>query len=429
MELLLTKETRQILGQRMYQSMGFLQMGIEELEQTMHELCMENPILEESPVSKDKSINRNNYGRIRTQSGQDKDLPIPEKVYYTLKMSLSEQLQLLPRSPEMDFALNLLLVNLDDKGFLPERIEETREWKQRPKVFSDALSILQGLDPAGVGARNVSECLCIQLNRMGLRDTIAYAICERYFQHLLRNHINHIAKALGVEESEIVKAKTVIASLNPVPANGYDDGKYTIWATPDIEISFENGIPMVVKLDSYVPEYSINKYYEELGKSNDLSEEDKTYFREKISQAKWVLNCLEWRKETIVACAEVMAREQQEFFETGHNIQPCSMNAVADELGVHPSTVSRTVKDKFVACQWGVFPMSYFFTHEIGSSTVNTIVEVIKQIVQEEDPKHPLSDNALCKALAERGIEIARRTVAKYRDEAGIPSATGRKSR
>ena len=134
----------------MYQSMGFLQMGIEELEQTMHELCMENPILEESPVSKDKSINRNNYGRIRTQSGQDKDLPIPEKVYYTLKMSLSEQLQLLPRSPEMDFALNLLLVNLDDKGFLPERIEETREWKQRPKVFSDALSILQGLDPAGV---------------------------------------------------------------------------------------------------------------------------------------------------------------------------------------------------------------------------------------------------------------------------------------
>lgn len=119
----------------MYQSMGFLQMGIEELEQTMHELCMENPILEESPVSKDKSINRNNYGRIRTQSGQDKDLPIPEKVYYTLKMSLSEQLQLLPRSPEMDFALNLLLVNLDDKGFLPGKDRRNPRMEAKTKSF------------------------------------------------------------------------------------------------------------------------------------------------------------------------------------------------------------------------------------------------------------------------------------------------------
>ena len=124
-----------------------------------------------------------------------------------------------------------------------------------------------------------------------------------------------------------------------------------------------------------------------------------------------------------------MAREQSEFFETGKGIRPCSMNDIAGRLGIHPSTVSRAVKNKYIACRWGVFPMLRFFTQEVGGGTAEEITAQICELIDAEDARHPLSDNALCKALAERGYEVARRTVAKYRGEAGIPPATGRKKR
>lgn len=429
MEILLSRETKQILGQRMYQSMSLLQMGAEELEEYMHELSLENPLIDEKPRKADTYIASSGCGRVRMQNGQDLELPIPDKVRNTLKMSLNEQIQFYHLPESTAAALRLLLLNLDEKGFLPENITGTKEWKKKPQAFAEALTVLQSLEPSGVGARNISECLCLQLERMGKKETLAYVICKEYLQHLVKSHFNHISKALNVEESKVIEAKKLIASLNPVPSNGFDDGKYTIWAVPDVEIAYDGGEPVVVKLDSYMPEYTINQYYEQMGSRKDLSEEESGYLREKINQAKWALDCVDRRKEMIVACAEVMAQEQREFFETGGKIHPCSMNDIANKLGVHPSTVSRTVKNKYIACRWGIVPMSRLFTQEIGGGTSEEITEAIKNIIREEDPKHPLSDNALCKSLSERGFEVARRTVAKYRDEAGIPPATGRKKR
>lgn len=429
MEILLSRETKQILGQRMYQSMNLLQMGIEELEGYMHELSLENPLIDEKPRNADSFIASSGCGRVRMPNGQNLDLPIPDKMRNTLKMSLNEQLRFLHLPEATAAAVRLLLLNLDEKGFLPEEIAETKEWKKNPQVFADALTVLQSLEPSGVGARNISESLCLQLERMGKKDTLEYVICKNYLHHLVKSHFNHISKSLNIEERKVMEAKKLIASLNPVPSNGFDDGTYTIWATPDVEIVFDDGEPVVVKLDSYMPKYTINQYYEQLGSRNDLSEEESGYLREKINQAKWALGCIDRRKEMIVACAEVMAQEQREFFETGSNIRPCSMNDIASKLDVHPSTVSRTVKNKYIACRWGIVPMSRLFTQEVGGGTSGEITEAIKSIIREEDPKHPLSDNALCRSLSERGFEVARRTVAKYRDEAGIPPATGRKKR
>lgn len=234
---------------------------------------------------------------------------------------------------------------------------------------------------------------------------------------------------LNVEESCVLEAKKQIASLNPVPSNGFDDGKYTVWAVPDVEIVIEDGEPVVVKLDSYMPEYTINQYYEQMLLRNDLSKEESGYLFEKIDQAKWALDCIERRGEMITACAQLLAREQSDFFKTGSNIRPLFRSDIAKKLGVHPSTISRTIKNKYIACRWGIVPMSRLFAQEVGGGTSDEITEMIKSLIREEDPAHPLSDNALSKGLHEKGFEISRRTVAKYRDDAGIPPATGRKKR
>ena len=412
----------------MYQSMNFLQMGAEELGEYMRELSMENPLLEELPHRQSCSQSTGG-GRIRTQSGDDMELPVPDKVQRTLKMAVEEQIRFMHLPKKTEAALRLLLLNLDDRGFLPPDIERTRMWRHAPDEFAAALELLQGLEPVGVGARSVSECLCLQLEHMGMEDELAYIICRDWLDHLMRSHINHISKALGVEESEVMQAKQLISTLNPTPSNGFDDGRCTVWAVPDVEIVIEDGEPVVVKLDGYMPEYTISGYYESLSASEGLSGDESEYLREKIEQARWALGCVARRKETVVACAEAMAREQSEFFETGQGIRPCSMNDIAGRLGIHPSTVSRAVKNKYIACRWGVFPMSRFFTQEVGGGTAEEITAQIRELIDAEDARHPLSDNALCKALAERGYEVARRTVAKYRDEAGIPPATGRKKR
>lgn len=428
MEILLSRETKLILGQRMYQSMSFLQMSAEELAEYMKELSMENPLLEELPHRQIRSQTVGG-GRIRTQRGDEMELPIPDKVQRTLKMAVEEQIRFMHLPKKTEAALRQLLLNLDDRGFLPPDIEQTRMWRSAPDEFKIALELLQGLEPIGVGARSVSECLCLQLEHMGMQDELTYVICRDWLDHLMRSHINHISKALNVDEGAVMQAKKLISTLNPTPSNGFDDGRCTVWAVPDVEIVIESGEPVIVKLDGYMPEYTISAYYERLSASEGLSNEESEYLREKIEQARWALSCVARRKETVIACAEAMAHEQREFFENGQTVRPCSMNDVAARLGVHPSTVSRAVKNKYIACRWGVFPMSRFFTREVGGGTAEEITAQMRELINAEDARHPLSDNALCKALAERGYEVARRTVAKYRDEAGIPSATGRKVR
>ena len=224
MEIILCTETKQILGQRMYQSMNLLQMGIEELSEYMHDLSMENPLIEENTGKTGSFIARSGGGKIKRQNGQNLELPIPDKVLNTLKMALDEQVQFLHLPEATASALRTLLLNLDEKGFLPEDFTKTKEWKKRPREFAEARRVLQSLEPAGVGACNISECLCLQLERMGMKDTLAYTICKDYLQHLARNHFNHIAKSLNVDENQIIEAKAVITALNPVPSNGFDEG-------------------------------------------------------------------------------------------------------------------------------------------------------------------------------------------------------------
>ena len=426
MELSLKHETKLVIGQRMYQSMNFLQMGLEELDACLMQLSMENPLLEATPpaVEPSSAIMRPYAGKARIKNGNSIGLPIPERSKQTLRSALDEQLISMHLSQELERAVRFLIINLDERGYLSSDIELSEA------ILTEALTVLQSMEPAGVGARSLGECLCIQLRRRGLEGSTEEMICTNYLEHLAKNHIHHISKALNISELDVMDAKQTISSLNPIPSNGFDGGECTVWVIPDVEICFENGQLRLLYMDMYMPSYGVNSYYANMLSRNDISDEERNYLREKLSQAQWALSCVKRRRDTLLSCAGAIAEEQREFFESSSfPIRPCSMTDVARRMGVHPSTVSRTVKDKYISCCRGVFPMSSFFAREVCGETSGDILQVILSIISGEDPKRPLSDSAICQLLSSRGYDIARRTVAKYRDMANIPPATGRKQR
>ena len=433
MEILLKKETKIMLGQQMYQSMNLLQMSAVELDSYLNELSMENPLLEEKPpVScvEDRYINIYSSSVKKKNNGDSMEIPIVDNNRDCLCSYLEEQLYLMHLEESLENAVKLLIINLDKKGYLPELFLTNGIFKNNEKLFTKAHEVLKSMDPPGVGALDLSDCLCIQLERLGKKDSLAYILCEKWLEHLAKDHINHISKALSVSEAKVVEAKEQIKNLNPIPANGYNDGSSVAWAIPDVEIEFEDGEPVIYSSERYMPSYGISASYRQMAENSNLSDEEREYFREKLAEAQWAVNSVKRRRDTLMRCVSAIVDEQRVFFEYGSmQLRPYTMSDLAEQLGIHQSTVSRAMKNKYISCKWGLFPISYLFAQEVCGETADNIGNLIKEIISGENPKKPMSDNDISKKLAERGYNIARRTVAKYRENANIPSATGRKIR
>ncbi len=431
--LVLSNENKLVLGQKMYQSMVLLQMGTEELESYLNELSMENPLLEAGPPKAGADIRHAcaRSGRVRGRSGEDHELPVPDKSMNTLRSELTEQLSFMGLSTELEQALRFLIINLDDRGYLSPELESSGTWSSAPSLFGEALELLQSMEPAGVGARSLSECLCLQLQRMGLRDSAAYAVCRDHLEHLARNHFNHISKALGISAAETERAKKLISSLNPTPSNGYDDGRCDCWVVPDVEVELTgDGELLLHMLEQQMPNYGVSVYYSGMLDNEGLTDEEREYFSQKLSQAQWVVECVKKRRETLLKCVTAIVDEQRDFFtDPAGTLRPCTMSDIAYNIGMHPSTVSRALKNKYLTCSRGLFPLSHFFANQVSGDTSDEIIRCMRRLLSDEDPRHPLSDSAICQGLSDMGYDIARRTVAKYRDKAGIPPATGRKAR
>jgi RNA polymerase sigma-54 factor len=432
LELCLQGEIRQIMGQQMYQSLSFLQMSAEELSDYLQELSMENPLLESLPPKRpieSRTISMR-AGTARRYNGELLDLPIPDRCAQSLTDALLDQLLTMGLSPKLEAALQHLIINLDERGYLIPGTDRTSIWTKTPELFEKALVVLRSMDPPGVGAENLSDCLCLQLERMGLENSPAYMICKDCLEHLARNHIHHIAHKLSITEQEVVDAQNLIRSLDPIPSNGFDDGRQSVAIIPDIVLEFEEGEPVFYTGDDCLPSYQVSPVYSQMALREDLSEEERSYFREKIEQAKWAVSCVNRRRETLLRCAEEIVNEQWDFFTNQEGtVHPLSMGETAARLGVHLSTISRTVKNKYISCRKGTFPFSYFFAAEVGGDTPEEICRALKRIIAREDRCHPLSDSKICDALRADGYDIARRTVAKYREKENIPPATGRRER
>lgn len=437
MKIEMTNKQTRTLSQQQQQSMKILQMSAHELDIFINELSLENPMFdilppEERPEQPIHDMYFSNYYIKKDDQEVNREGLFPIRKKLTFKQTIIAQIMGIRVSNAMYQDLRYLVEEMDDRGFLPSDYENLPLFCHDEKRYTDAVQIIQSFEPAGVGARSLAECLCLQLNRKGVTDTLPYVICEKYLKQLCKGQLKYIADELSVPLDAVRNTRELVSSLNPNPANGYSASTDAPYILPDIEvISGENGLEVYIA-EKYNPRYVINPYYLKMSLDAELSEEEQAYFKDKLAQAKCVIEHVSRRKSTLLACAEIIVARQRNFFvDRVSPMLPLTMSEIAIKMNVHPSTVSRTIKDKYLLCQWGVFPLSHFVVSEVASSgsSKEEIVSVLKQIVDREDSKHPLSDRELSEELAKLGYRVARRTVVKYRESLQIPSACARKVR
>ena len=453
MELGLNLKQTQTLSPQMMQAMEILQMGSQELLEYIQETLQENPVLEseerrqpeESPEDallrrklewlESTDVQNRWYHQEDAQDLSDLTVgavgadPGEESLYYYLRSQI--QFETLPKP--LAAAVRCVLESLSGNGYLDDPIADLATHAGvDEKTMERAVELVQALEPAGVGARNLSECLCLQLTRRG-ETGLPLTIADRYLEAMSKDHYNLIARETGASREDIQAACKVIRSLNPRPGAGFAPREALGYITPDlVVVSFEDHFE-ILSNDYYFPSLKVSSYYHQLMRSTDESQV-KDYLTNKVRQAKWVVSSVEQRRSTLMACANCIVERQESFFRRGPgHLRPMTLADVAQALDVHESTVSRAVKDKYLQCAHGVFPLGYFFSRALPAGSGGDSVSAeqaksaIKKLIAAEDKTKPLSDQKLCQLLTEQGIEISRRTVAKYRDELGISSTSGRK--
>jgi len=427
------------LTPQLLQSMEVLQMASQELLEYISRMAEENPLLDQSdpPETAYEALRRQagwidgglgNRGTFVHEEGA-LEAGQTDRELESLSAFLRDQLHRL-RLPKPLAALCGYLAELvDEDGYLSQEDLDGLAGLRIPQALTDqALETLQSLDPPGVGARSLSECLLLQLSRRGGADPAAMDIAARFLPELGRKHYAAIARKLGVDEAAVRRAERTIASLDPYPGRAFQPAGPTAYIRPDVFVARLDGELKVVLNDYYLPRVSVNDYYLRLLKSSG-EKETRDYLRQKLQQAKWLLDSLERRGSTLRRCAEAALEAQRPFFtgETG-DLVPMTLSDLARRLELHPSTVSRAVRGKYLQCRQGTYPLRYFFSRPIGGGVSRQAAkQALLALVREEDPRHPLSDQALCRLLADRGIQTARRTVTKYRLELGIGSSAARR--
>jgi RNA polymerase sigma-54 factor len=327
----------------------------------------------------------------------------------------------------------MLIGNIDEYGYLKATLEElTASTALPPERILDVLKVIQTFDPPGVGARDLRECLMLQLERANQKDTLEYRIVSDFMEALGKRRIPEIARGTGTEVDEVQDALENIARLEPRPGRAYlaDNDQYIL---PEVFVHRSGDDFVVSTNNEHIPHLRISNTYKDLMSQGDNSPEVRNYIREKIRAGKFLIKSLHQRQQTILNIAREIVKRQREFMEKGVAfLKPLTMVQIAEVVGVHETTVSRAVSGKYIQTPQGIFEMKYFFTAGIqtasGDGMSNTSVkDMIAEIFKQEDQGKPLSDQAVVRMLQDKGIVIARRTVAKYRTELNILPSNLRK--
>lgn len=429
------------LTPQLLQSMKLLQMNSQELVEYLNQVREENPLIEhEEPQEL-----RREYEALRSKASwldagvrivggpSGMEWPAAERgrrdwEAESLEVFLVDQLERLHLDKGKLALCRYLARMVDEDGYLsPEDLESLPE-KLPKKLVAEALETVQSLDPSGVGARDLSECLVLQLRRSGGSD-LAIRIAEDFLPQLGRQHLGAIAKALGVSVAEVRRAEERIASLEPHPGRAFRTEEEVLYVRPDVFIVEVEGELKVVLNEYYLPRITISDYYARLLRESP-EKETREYLKEKMQQARGVINGLERRGGTVRRCAERVLEVQRGFFEgRTRELSPMNLASLAQELELHPSTVTRAIRGKYLQCRQGTYPLRYFFSGAVGEAgpSQQAVKQKLLVLIRDEDKAHPLSDQAICEALSTQGVQVARRTVAKYRIALGIPSSTARK--
>lgn len=408
------------LSQWQQQSLRILAMPATELREQMNRELESNPVLEPDDGF--------TVGIAGGDTGDDTHLEPYEShrghhSYSTLQDELLFQLM----TQNFTVAVGLgeyLIACLDDSGYLRMSDEELAAATCLPEqVIAAAVAELQQMEPAGVFAHGLSECLLLQLRQREKREMVAECICDKYLETVALGHLSVVAKEIGCTADEVRQSLAIIRTLNPKPGSGFGGGR-THYIVPDVKVTVQQGELAVTSLTG--SSVHINPYYtERLPMVDDLTS---NYLQGEIARGNRLIQCLEQRRRTLLAVTRAAVDFQREFFVSGKPLRPLTMAELASLLGVHESTVSRAVSGKHLRYAGGTMPLSKLFCAGLSAGgSIADAKQAIAALVAGEDKAAPLSDEKITALLARQGMTLSRRAVAKYRDELRIPSSPLRK--
>jgi RNA polymerase sigma-54 factor len=465
MKLGLQLRLQQTLAPQLIQSLKMLQMPVLKLEQTIRQELSTNPLLEEVDEQEQELAEETSESEFDvTESSQEeesgdgvdwdeyffdeeegykvreprenKEEEFEGTAFHTTNLydHLTQQLSLLKLSDEEHLIGEYIIGNISPEGFLSISVPEmAKELSIDSAKIEKVLAMIQRFDPTGVGARDLRESLLIQLKEKGLEGSLAYRIVEEHIHELDRKSILQIAKLMGVTVEKAQQTMNIIKGLSPSPAYGrFDPPAQPI--VPDLMIERFGDEYIVFHNDRYVPRLRVNPGYRDLiRRGNTSSPDTKKYIKQKLEQARWMLNAINQRRTTMIRVMEAIIGKQRDFFDNGPAfLRPLIMEEIAKAVEMNVATISRVSNGKYVQTPYGVYEIKYFFNAGIArmdgeDMSKRSVKQRIEEIIRGEPQDRPLSDQEIYRMLNEEGIRLARRTVTKYREELKIQPARLRK--
>jgi RNA polymerase sigma-54 factor len=471
------------INPRLYQAMDLLYMPLLDLQQHLKQELLNNPFLDMVEPEEDEE----DEGEVQEENPNPESEPEKdekgeidweeilldgfdaggrreeheEREYYEpvtvdsrdLSDHLRDQVSLLDLTPRQMYLADEFIGNINEDGYLAcgldrilegvnESVQKAAEDSERDLAdvplytmseAEDMLGIVQSLDPPGVGARDLRECLMLQLREAGLEHSVPFRLVRDCFDELIAHRWSEISKRFGISPVDVQKAADEIAKLDPKPGLVYSDASDN-YIIPDLIVDKIDGKYHVFLNDANLPRLKLSKAYQEIARDKKKFDgENKEFISNKLNSANWMIQAIEQRRQTMLKVMNYIVERQREFFEKGVQfLKPLTLREVAEVINMHESTVSRVTNEKFVQTPRGVLPLKFFFSSGLSTTagedvSARGIKAQIQKLVSEEDPKHPLTDQAIVNILKESGVQIARRTVAKYRDQLGVLSARMRK--
>lgn len=479
------------INPRLYQAMDLLYMPLLDLQQHLKQELLVNPFLELVEPDDDEDESSESEDGVEPQDLSEPEAPAepePEKTgdddidweallldgfetggqreeaehhdwhepvtvsSLSLSDHLHEQLSLLSLSPRQQFLAEEFVGNINDDGYLACSLEEIgnganellkREAEDRgvehdvpefsPAEIEAVLRVIQELDPPGVGARDLRECLMLQLKASGRQHTLAWKLVSEAFDELIAHKWSEVARRFTISAQDVQSAADEVAKLDPKPGLRFSAGNEH-YVIPDIVVERVDGQYHIFLNDGNLPRLKLSRTYQEIARDKKrFDNESKDFIASKLNSANWMIQAIEQRRQTMLRVMHYIVERQHDFFERGvQGLKPLTLREVAEAVGMHESTVSRVTNEKYAQTPRGVLPLKFFFSSGLSTSdgddvSARGIRDQIQKLVAAEDPKSPLTDQAIVEILQRDGVQIARRTVAKYRDQLGVLPARMRK--
>lgn len=421
------------MTQELSQAIALLQYSTQELTSFLEEKAMENPLLK---IEAGAIEPRRNHSKGKPMKmGNDKQSWIEQigEENRTLDAYLHSQMNIMDMPKEDKVVLDELIYNIDENGYLCASVEEIAiRLDISIEEVEKGLHVIQGLEPAGIGARDLKECLYLQLKRSRTENELAEKILLEHFTLFAEKKWKELGKLIGVTPVDIQQVFDFIQTLNPRPAAVFQNER-AVYIIPDVVVMW-NGVEFTISVfDEVLPKISFNEqYYKQFSSYKD--KQVNRFLQEKQQDYVWVVKALEQRKETLTKVAVKIVEKQNDFFMRGPAfVKPMTMKDISEELGIHESTVSRAVREKYAQTPFGLFELKFFFSSTIQTTSEENasskqVKDIISQLISKENKHKPLSDQEIVHLLKkENGIVVSRRTIAKYRDQLGILSSTKRK--